>query len=74
MKYFIKQTLIRLFYLIGQTKIAQIATKKYQGPAIILLLHRIFPDERVSQDKSPNAGLAISCSLFEKQLLWLCLR
>jgi len=67
----IKKYLRKIFYRTGSSDITGRIVSPWRGRAIIICFHRVLPDNDYRKDKSPNAGLAISKTMFREHLIYL---
>jgi peptidoglycan/xylan/chitin deacetylase (PgdA/CDA1 family) len=63
-----KSFLKLFYYFIGSLAISKYLVKSFQGDAIIVMYHRVLPDEEFEKDQGPNEPLAVSLSRFEEQI------
>jgi peptidoglycan/xylan/chitin deacetylase (PgdA/CDA1 family) len=66
-----KKKIIKGFYFIGSTNISEMIVRPWRGQGAVLMYHRVLSDSIVEKDVSPLSGLAISETLFKKQMNYL---
>jgi peptidoglycan/xylan/chitin deacetylase (PgdA/CDA1 family) len=66
MKSFLKY----FYYFLGSLALSKYLVKSFQGDAIIVMYHRVLPDEEYIKNQGPNQQLAVSLSRFTEQIAY----
>ena len=71
MNILVKDTIIELFYWLGNLSLTRKLMNPCRGQAAIVTYHRVLPSHKIKTSNSPNRGLIVTTERFDQQMRYL---